>query len=148
MNHIMALLCYFKTTQDTGSPVSDRGTRSGGNWGRGGGVLRGRGPRFEALMERAAKTKINSCRVDENSLRFRSSCLQELCCFSSLLFSAPSFLYLLPDSLIHARALYHTLKQGGNCQGGNAVWLGIKHPPHCCAPTSQPEQWPFSIVPH
>lgn len=65
-------------------------------------------------MERAAKTKINICRVDENSPSFQAGCLEEFGCFSSLLFSTLGALYLLPESVIHcAYSLSYRLKTEG-----------------------------------
>lgn len=113
-------------------------------------VARNAGFSLKHWWKEQQKTKINICRVDENSLGFQDTCLGEFGCFSSLLFSTLGALYLLPESLIHcaySRALYHTdWKQRESSRGeSHAIW----HPPHGSAPTSHGElswlEWPFLL---
>lgn len=75
------------------------------------------------------------------------SCLEELGCFSFLLISAVGVLYLMPESLLRRpysgalslflKKIYFTeMENQRNGPGVSHAQLGILHPPHDCAPSS------------
>lgn len=73
-NHIVPSMSYFYRSHPGPCRPCARG-------GHGEEALAGVGV-FKALMERAAKAKINICRADENSLSFQAGCLEEFGCSS------------------------------------------------------------------
>lgn len=97
---------------------------------------------IKALMERAAKTKINICWVYENSLSFQVGVWRRLVLFSA---TFQCFIYLFAFTVLTLQHFIIQIENRRDCQKVNHMSLETRHPQHDCAPTSHSEQWPFQF---